>query len=320
MFGKSLTTVASARFAHDAQLAWAQTILYVVTGNEEYRKLPVDIIKWYGSRTEESFFPKYFNDSHIKIGKYVYTLCSAVDILRATTPKDEKLAVTQEMVDALQKNCMHPIRKNSIERKDYFMNQHSYAIMGYLASTILGDEVEDYKQAVEWTTVNATTPNQGRNGSIKQQIRMVTRNDKTGEAVKPNLQLVEMGRDMPHADGNITNLLMMSKTIDFQKTKVDPVAGTVTDKADGVSPIHFLDNRLPKGAALFAKYNLGYDLPWIPTYTETDPNHPDYLARFDQPSWRGGVGGNGTAGSLSLLQSAGPRYGVGAMPVHQSRF
>ena len=75
------------------------------------------------------------------------------------------------------------------------MNQHSYAIMGYLASTILGDEVEDYKQAVEWTTVNATSPNQGRNGSIKQQIRMVTRNDKTGEAVEPNLQLVEMGRD-----------------------------------------------------------------------------------------------------------------------------
>jgi len=54
---------------------------------------------------------------------------------------------------------------------------------------------------------------------------MVTRNDKTGEAVPPNLQLVEMGRDMPHAEGNLTNLLMMSKTIDFQKTKVDPVRG-----------------------------------------------------------------------------------------------
>ena len=60
------------------------------------------------SRTEKSFFPQYFSDSHIKIGKYVYTLCSAVDILRATTPKDGKLAVTQEMVDALQKNCMLP--------------------------------------------------------------------------------------------------------------------------------------------------------------------------------------------------------------------
>jgi hypothetical protein len=274
-------------FAHDAHLAWVHTILYIVTGNEEYRRKPVEIINWYGSRTEKHFFPAYFGDSHIKIGKYVYTMCSAADILRATTPNDESLAVTQEMIDALQKNCMHPIRENCIERNYYFMNQHSYAIMGFLASTILGDEVEDYKKAVEWTTVNATTPNWGRSGSIKHQIRMVTRNDATGEPVEPNLQLVEMGRDMPHAEGNITNLLMMSKTIDYQNTKVDPVMGTVTDKPDGVATIHFLDNRLPQGAGLFAKFNLGYGLPWVPVLSETDPNHPDYGARYDYISPRG---------------------------------
>ena len=273
--------------AHDAQLAWVQTILYIVTGNEEYRKLPVDIINWYGSRTEKNFFPKYFTDSHIKIGKYVYTLCSAADILRATTPKDARLAVTPAMIDALQKNCIYPIRKNCIERNDYFMNQHTYAIMGFLASTILGDEVEDYRKAVEWTTVNSTTPNWGRSGDIKNQIRLVTRNDKTGEAVAPNLQLMEMGRDMPHAEGNINNLMMMSKTIDFQKTKVDPLAGTVTDKADGVACIHFLNDRLPKGAGLYAKFNLGYGLPWVPSYSETDPNHPDYGGRYDYISPRG---------------------------------
>jgi hypothetical protein len=280
-------------FAHDAHLAWAHTILYVVTGDEAYRKTPLEIVRWYGSRTEESFFPRYFTDSHIKIGKYVYTLCSAVDILRATAPKDARLAVTPAMVDALQKHCLLPIRTNCIERNDYFMNQHSYAIMGYLASTILGEEVADYKQAVEWTTVNATTPNWGRNGSIKHQIRLVTRDDKTGEAVEPALQLVEMGRDMPHAEGNLSNLLMMSKTIDFQKTKIDPVAGTVTDKADGVSPIRFLDDRLSKGVALYAKYNLGFGLPWVPTYSETDPKHPDYLARYDHisPRGRGSFGG-----------------------------
>ena len=274
-------------FGSDAQLMWVHTILYVVTGNEDYRKIPVEIINWYGARTNENFFPTYFSDSHIKIGKHVNTFCAAVDILRATLPKDESLAVTQEMVDALQKNCLHPIRKTCIERNDYFMNQHSYAIVGFLASTILGDEVEDYKRAVEWVTVNATSPNQGRNGAIKQQIRLVTRNDATGEAVEPNLQLIEMGRDMPHADGNINYLMTMSKAIDFQKTKVDPVAGTVTDRADGVSPFHFLDDRLPKGAALYAKYNLGYGLKWIPTYSETDPNQTDCGARYDYISPRG---------------------------------
>ncbi|HCE45151.1 MAG TPA: hypothetical protein DET40_16545 [Lentisphaeria bacterium] len=274
-------------FGYDAQLMWVHAILYVVTGNEEYRKTPVEIINWYGSRTNESFFPQYFSDSHIKIGKHVNTFCGAVDILRATTPKDAQLAVTQEMVDALQKNCLRPIRKTCIERNDYFMNQHSYSIVGFLASTILGDEVEDYKRAVEWVTVNATSPNWGRSGSIKYQIRLVTRNDAAGEAVEPNLQLVEMGRDMPHADGNINFLLMMSKAIDFQKTKVDPVTGTVTDKADGVSPIHFLDDRLPQGAALYAKFNMGYGLRWVPTYSETDPKHPDYGARYDYISPRG---------------------------------
>ena len=279
-------------FGYDAQLMWVQSILYVVTGNEEYRKTPVEIINWYGSRTNESFFPQYFSDSHIKIGKHVNTFCGAVDILRATTPHDETLAVTREMVDALERNCLHPIRKTCIERNDYFMNQHSYAIVGFLASTILGDEVEDYKKAVEWVTVNASSPNQGRNGAIKQQIRLVTRNDATGKTVEPNLQLVEMGRDMPHADGNINYLLTMSKAIDFQKTKVDPVTGTVTGKADGVSPLHFLDDRLPKGAGLYAKYNLGYGLRWVPTYSETDPNHPDCGARYDfiSPRGRGAFG------------------------------
>jgi len=293
-----------AAFAQDAQLAWGQTILYVVTGNEAYRKTPVEIINWYGSRTKESFFPKYFTDSHIKIGKYVYTLCTAVDILRSTTPKDAHLTVTEAMVDALQKSCFRPIREKCIQNNGYFMNQHSYAVMGYLASAILGNEVEAYRQAVEWTTVNATSANQGRNGSIKQQIRLVTRNDKTGEAVEPHLQLVEMGRDQPHAAGNIDNLLMMAKTIEFQGTKVDPVNGTVTDAKDGVSVVHFLDDRLPKGAALFAKYNIGYELPWTPTWSETAKNN---MVTYDQISYfgRGSIGGNGIPAGYYFYKGIG---------------
>jgi hypothetical protein len=235
----------------------------------------------------QELLPQSFPDSHIKIGKYVYTFCSAVDILRTIEPKDKSLAVTQEMVDAVSANCVGPICANCIERNYYFMNQHSYAIMGFLAATILADDVERYKKAVEWTTANATAENQGRNGSIKQQIRLVTRNDKTGEQVEPNLQLVEMGRDMPHAEGNLTNLFMMSKTIDFQKTKVDPVSGVVTEKPNGVSPVHFLDDRLAKGMGLYAKYNLGYELPWVPTYSEIDVNHPESSATYDQISYFG---------------------------------
>ncbi|KAI4453159.1 dead-box atp-dependent rna helicase 47 mitochondrial [Holotrichia oblita] len=257
------------RFANDAQTAWAQAIIYIVTGNEEYRKIPLEIIKWYGARTEESFFPKAFTDSHIKIGKYVYTMCAAAEIMRYTSPMDPALAVTSEMIDNLDKYAIKPIRRGTLEHNGYFMNQHTYAIIGYMASAIMSDDMDGYCEVVEWTTVNASAKNQGRNGSIKMQIREMTKNDQTGEAVEPILQLTEMGRDQDHAGGNINNLLMMTKTMDFQKTKVDPVLGTVTDKNDGVSPIRFLDDRLIKGSALFVKYNMGYALDWVPAYAES---------------------------------------------------
>ena len=301
-------------YANDAQTLWAQTIIYVVTGDEAYRKRPVEIIKWYGGRTDKVFFPHAFADAHIKIGKYVYTMCSAVDILRTIEPKDKSLAVTQEMVDALSKNCIAPIRKNCIEQNYYFMNQHSYAVMGFLAGTILTDDVEGYKRAVEWTTVNATAANQGRNGSIKQQIRVVTRNDKTGQPVEPNLQLVEMGRDQPHANGNLDNLLMMSKTIDFQHTRVDPVNGTVTEASNGVLPIHFLDDRLLHGLMLAVRYNMGYGIPWVPTYSEKSP---DNTATFDQISYfgRGSWGPNQLAAGYYYYRGMGfdlnqPQYAL----------
>ena len=57
--------------------------------------------------------------------------------------------------------------------------------------------------------------------------------------------------------------------------------------ADGVSPVRFLDDRLPKGVALYTKFNMGFGLPWVPTFSETDPAHVDYGARYDHISPRG---------------------------------
>ncbi len=206
-----------------------------------------------------------------------------------------------------RKNCIYPIRKNCIERNGYFMNQHSYAIMGYLASTILGNETEDYKQAVEWTTVNATSPNQGRNGSIKQQIRMVTRDDKTGEAVEPRMQVVEMGRDQPHAGGNIDNLLMMAKTIEFQRTRLDPVNGTVTKAKDGVSPLHFLTIDCP-GARLFSQNTISASA-WSPGFRCFQRPTPSsgLQGRYDQISYfgRGAIGGNGIPAGYHYYKAMG---------------
>ena len=134
-------------FADDAQRIWVQAILYFVTGSEEYRKLPVEAIKFYSER--ENFFPEWFSDSHIKLGKYVRTFCEAAELMRYTEPKDDSLAVTDEMIKKLDENCLKPISDKCLSTKTYFMNQHSYALQGYIAEAVLADDYERYADAVE---------------------------------------------------------------------------------------------------------------------------------------------------------------------------
>lgn len=262
-------------FAEDAQRAWVQAMLYFVTGNEEYRKIPVEAIKWYGDR--EDFFPEWFTDSHIKLGKYVNTFCEMAELMRSTTPKDESLAVTDEMIKKLDENCLKPMSDKCLSQKGYFMNQHSYALQGYIAETVLAEDKERYADAVEMATVNrGYTENEARNGSIENVFRMVTKDEETGEKCEPHLQLAEMGRDQDHAKGNIDNYTLITRTTDAQKTRVDPVLGTITDSADGVSVLNFLDDRIIKCGEQFFAYNMGYELPWTTIYSEN--NHNDKIA------------------------------------------
>lgn len=274
-----------AAFASDAQLAWTQAILYIVTGKEEYRKIPLELIKWYGTR--ENFFPRAFPDSHIKLGKCVYTFCTAVEIMRYTIPANKELAVTNEMVENFEKSSIRPIRKTILENKGYFMNQHTYSMIGYMAAAILADDREGYEDAVEMATVNKDAPNQGINGSIKAVCRWIEQDDATGRPVKPHVQLVEMGRDEAHAFGNVDNLNQITRMIDLQGTKIDPVSGQVTSKPDGVRSSSFLDNRILAAAEYFSRYNMGYGVEWTPVFASTGRNPAIYPAI--SPEYRGRI-------------------------------
>lgn len=280
-------------FADDAQRIWVQAMLYFVTGNEEYRRLPVEAIKFYGER--EDFFPEWFSDSHIKLGKYVRTFCIAAELMRYTTPEDESLAVTDEMIRKLDENCLRPISDKCLSTKTYFMNQHSYALQGYMAETVLANDAERYADAVEMTTVNGgNTENEARNGAIANIIRTVTADEETGEPCEPHLQLAEMGRDQDHAKGNIDNFVLLSRTTDAQKTLVDPVTGTITEAENGISVTKFGDDSIIKGGELFFEYNMGYDLPWTTIYSEN--NHDDKIALYRGLSsgYRGRLQSTGT--------------------------
>lgn len=291
-------------FANDAQTAWVQAMLYYVTGDEQYRRIPVELINWYGGRTD--FFPEWFSDSHIKLGKYVYTFCAAAELMRSTTPKDESLAVTQEMIDKFDENCLRPISDKCLSRKDYFMNQLNYSVQGYLAESILVDDKERYADAVEMTTVNAGyTENPARRGSIQNIVRYVTANEETGEACEPHYQHAEMGRDQDHAKGNTDNFILISRTTDIQNTKVDPKKGTVTEAADGVSVTKFLDDSIIRSAELYFEYNLGYDIPWTPIYGENDGKNKVTVYREPNGGYRGKIMSTGTAAMYYRYKSMG---------------
>ena len=276
-------------FTDDAQLAWTQAILYVVTGNESYREIPLELIKWYGSR--EDFFPRAFPDSHIKLGKSVYVFCAAAEIMRYTMPVDENLIVTAEMIRDFEQNAIRPIRQTILEHKGYFMNQHTYSLVGYMAATILADDRLGYEDAVEMTTVNKDAPNQGFNGAMKAVCRMVDKDAVTGELVEPCVQLVEMGRDGAHAFGNIDNLNLITQMIDLQETKVDPVSGQVTQNANGVKSCSFLNDRLLQAAEYFSRYNIGYGIKWIPVYSSLGERPAIY--KNICPEYRGRINMNG---------------------------
>lgn len=276
-------------FADDAQLAWTQAILYVVTGNEAYRRIPQELIKWYGSR--DDFFPRAFPDSHIKLGKYVYVFCAAAEIMRYTLPVDKELAVTANMLTDFEQNCIRPIRRTILENKGYFMNQHTYALVGYVAGAILADDREGYEDAVEMTTVNKDAPNQGFNGAIKAVCRLIDKDAVTGELIKPYVQLIEMGRDEAHAFGNVDNLNLITRMIDLQGTKVDPVSGRVTEHTNGVRSSSFLNDRLLEAAEYFSRFNMGYGIKWTPVFSSLGVNPKIY--KNISPEYRGRVDMNG---------------------------
>ncbi|MGL1956887.1 MAG: discoidin domain-containing protein [Colwellia sp.] len=250
-------------FTEDAQAALMHSIQYVVTGNELHREKAHYILTVYSNMDASG--TTHFEDSHIKLGQPMYHMVAAAEIIRSTAHEGmaEELIWTEELTNNFVDNFLEPTVQAILRQNHYFMNQFSYALIGNTAAAIFADNKAAYEQAVEWTTVNATADNQGWNGAIKQQFRWMTHDDATGEPVEPHVQLAEMGRDQPHAIGNVDSLLIISQIIASQGTKVDPVDGTISDAANAIDPIHFNDDALIKAWIEYVKYNAGFDINWV---------------------------------------------------------
>ncbi|OOM82270.1 alginate lyase [Clostridium puniceum] len=275
------------KFITDALNSYTQAILYYITGDEVYRKNALHIIRIWSQMDPTKY--KYYTDACIHSGIPLNRMVTAAEILRYTSCKTESLKWTDKDTTDFTNNLINPVIDTLQHDNNHFMNQHLYPLLGAMAGYIFTDNRERYNEGVEWFTINKTAKDQGQNGSIKQLFRLVDTDIVTGEKLEePRVQHAEMGRDQAHGSGDLTNTAIISRLLLAQGTKVDPVDGTASTKADAVTSYELLDNRILKAANYFWQYMLGYDTLWTPLAAHTDINgNPTVIYRIFSDSYRG---------------------------------
>ena len=274
------------RFIADGLKAYTQAVMYYMTGDEVYRSNAMAILRVW-SRMDPARYG-YFNDAHIHTGIPLSRMIGAAELMRATSCNTPALQWTEQDTELFTRNLIVPATETFNHTNWRFMNQHLYPLIGSMSGYIFSGNRERYDEAVEWFTVNKTTDNQGRNGAIKRLFRLVDKNDLTGEAVTPQVQHVEMGRDQAHGGGDITNAGILARLMNAQGTRVDPVEGTASIAANALGPYEFLNDRVLDATEYFAKYMLGNEVPWTPTAAESYADGtPAVVYQKLSPGYRG---------------------------------
>lgn len=276
-----------AQFIADALKAYTQAVLYYVTGDETYRANSMHIIRIWSQMDPTKYV--YYTDAHIHAGIPLNRMVTAAEILRYTSCTTEALKWTNKDTTDFTNNLITPVIETFLHDNNHFMNQHTYPLLGAMAGYIFTSNKARYNEGVEWFTVNKTATDQGQNGSIEQLFRLVDKDAVTGAKVEmPRVQHVEMGRDLAHGSGDITNAEILARLLLAQGTKVDPVSGNVSTAFNAVNPYEFLNDRILKAADYFAQFMLGYDTPWTPTPAHTDVNgNPTIIYKAISGQYRG---------------------------------
>ncbi|WP_309121604.1 discoidin domain-containing protein [Paenibacillus sp.] len=279
------------KFIWDGLTAYTQALMYVITGDEVYRANTMFIIRKWEQKNPADY--AYFNDAHIHTGIPLYRMVTAAEIMRYTSTQTPELEWTDQDTANFANNVIVPVTDTFNHTNSRFMNQHLYPLIGSISGYIFTGNVERYHEAVEWFTVNKTAADQHINGSIKRLFRLVDTNAATGEKVDhPQVQITEMGRDQAHSTGDVINVSILSRLLQAQGTKVDPVDGTVSTAENAVTSYDFLGKRILAGTDHFARYMNGYDTPWIPTEARMREDGSPVIYQVLSTEYRGRVGGN----------------------------
>ncbi|MDA1362019.1 putative Ig domain-containing protein [Glycomyces luteolus] len=315
------------RETNDSFGALTQSLMWVMTGNEVYRKNAIQALRTWGAMNPDGFV--YFPDAHIHTGKPLSQFLMAAEIIRATEPTADDTPGTQDGYDVvwsaeddekLLGNFANPIVEKFLYSPERWMNQHNFGLYGRIATAIYSDDAEAYAKGVEWFTVNSEFVNY-TSGGLAQQIPLIEADDPANPYGEDFVQLREMGRDQAHAECNIDNFAAMARFLHVQGTKVDPEDGTVSTADDAVTAYGFLGNRLLKGADAFDGYMMGQPTKYIDDRGTGGVISPAYRGRmfnalnelYYQYKYVEGVDVEAEAPNVALLNERmdGPLYNYG---------
>lgn len=272
--------------------AMTQALKYVVTGDEVYRANALHVLRTWSSLDPDKY--AYFVDSHIHTGVPLYQMLVAAEIIRSTEPVHDDLdgydlRWTDRDQQRIEDNFVRPTLETFLFSQNRLWNQHLYGVIGMVAAAIFLDDADLYAERVEWFTVNSTyesehTINGGDvNGSLAALVRIIGADDPLNTYGKDFLQVMEMGRDQAHAEGDIDLLTALARVVNNQGTRLDPVHGSVSTASDAVTPYEFLDNRILAGGNVFAAFMMGEDLPWVDTSGGSGKLSEAYRGRLREP-------------------------------------
>lgn len=258
----------------DSLGALTQALMYLMTGEETYRANALHALRTWSSLDPEKY--EYFSDAHIHTGVPLYQFVTAAEILRATTPVHEDLdgydlRWTDRDQQRAEENLVRPTIETFLFSQNRLWNQHTYGVIGMVAGAIFLDDADLYAERVEWFTVNSTfeptgTINGGDiNGGLTSLMRQIEADDELNPYGHDFVELVEMGRDQAHAEGDVTTVTAIARMINNQGTLLDPQEGTVSTQPDAVTPYEFGDYRILEGADKFVQFMMGEEVPFIDT-------------------------------------------------------
>ena len=247
----------------DADSAFAQTIMWYITGDADYANKVLQILRLWSSSIQQP------SSDILTAGMAMQKFCFAAEVMRYTPQSGWTADDTKNFIAFLKVMLL------SNDKPTAYMNQGSIGTMGYMSSGIFMDDMDVYAKAIARTTVGRESQVPNRDYSIKNQVREVV-DSITGEK---KIILVEMGRDQGHAQGDIGALGSLARSAYIQGTKVNAQGDIVTEKS-GVNVFRFLNNRLLIGAGIVAKFNLGYDEVFYPRTPVGTIERPEFFQRI----------------------------------------